>query len=273
MRSSVYTCAAICALVAAWTPRAFANGADDTLTVPNFRFTGVDGEVRELHDYDDAKVLVLFFHMNGCPIVRQSYPYFEQIKLEYSGRGVEFLYINSNKWDTPEAVITERADYKFSPPVLVDSHRVLAHVLGVERSADTFVVDPARDWRVVYRGMADDRFDYGLQRMSPKKFWLRDAIDATLAGRDPARAETVAKGCLLDMDTYQGVTFEEHVRPILYGKLASLFQGTPSEPAAREASDDVLAALLTGQDGSGHEISLTDDQAEILVAWLFDGPR
>ncbi len=238
-------------------------------TIPNFRFTDVDGAGHELYGLADAEAVVLFFQMNGCPIVRQSYPYFEEIKSQYADRGVKFLYINTNKWDTPEAVVAERADYKFTPPVLIDQQQALAHVLGVERSADTFVIDPDQNWRIVYHGMADDRFDYGLQRMSPEKFWLRDALDAILAGKEPAHTETIAKGCLLDMDTVRGVQFAKHVQPILENEFDSLFDGAPTEAAARGASDAILAALLTRQDPAGKPITLTGDQAEILVAWLF----
>ena len=239
-------------------------------TIPNFRFTDVDGVEHELHELAGASAIVLFFQMNGCPIVRQSYPYFEEIKSQYAERGVKFLYINTNKWDTPDAVIAERADYKFTPPVLIDRQQALAQYLGVERSADTFVIEPDQNWRIVYHGMADDRFDYGLQRMSPSKFWLRDALDAILAGKEPAHTETVAKGCLLDIDTVHGVQFDKHVQPILANELAALFDVAPNELAAKAASDDILAVLLTRRDPKGDPITLTHGQAEVLVAWLFN---
>lgn len=257
---------ALCASIA----HADADGAPPTPeTVPNFRFTDVDGVEHELYDHAAAEAVVLFFQMNGCPIVRQSYPYFEQTKSQYVDHGVRFLYINANKWDTPDAVIAERADYEFTPPVLIDRQQALAHYLGVERSADTFVIDPDQGWRIVYHGMADDRFDYGLQRMSPEKFWLRDALDAILAGNEPAHTETVAKGCLLDLDTLQGVRFDKHVEPILANELAALFDAAPTESAAKDASEAILSTLLTRRVPSGKPVSLTDDQAEILAAWLF----
>jgi len=242
----------------------------DSMTLPNFRFTDVDGVQHELYEYGDAEAVVLFFQINGCPIVRQSYPYFEEIKQQYADQGVQFLYINSNKWDTPESVIAERNDYLFTPPVLIDPFRALAHYLRIERSADTFVIKPGDGWRVVYHGMADDRFDYGLQRMSPKKFWLKDALDAILAGGEPAHAETIAKGCLIDMDTYEGVQFDKHVKPILEEKFGFLFPGgAPDEASARAADDRVLDALLTLQAPSGADIALSEDEGETLVAWLF----
>jgi peroxiredoxin len=248
-----------------------ADGSDPTPdSILNFRFTDVDGVTHELYDHANAKAIVLFFQMNGCPIVRQSYPYFEEIKSQFENRGVIFLYINTNKWDTPESVVAEREEYKFTSPVLIDPQQALAHYLGVERSADTFVIDPDRDWRIVYHGMADDRFDYGLQRMSPSKFWLRDALDALLADKEPAHHETVAKGCLLDMDTVRGVEFEKHVQPILANHLAVLFESRPrSEDAARAAEDEILSALLTRRLASGELLELSEEEAKILVAWRF----
>ena len=40
----------------------------------------------------------------------------------------------------------------------------------------TFVVDP-KTREIIYRGKADDRFDYGLKRPNPQKFWVAEILD------------------------------------------------------------------------------------------------
>jgi hypothetical protein len=54
---------------------------------------------------------------------------------------------------------------------------------------DVFVLDPER--RIRYRGAPDDDYDDPSQRAR----WLRDALDAVLAGEVPARSQTEPIGC------------------------------------------------------------------------------
>jgi hypothetical protein len=52
-----------------------------------------------------------------------------------------------------------------------------------------FVLDPSGD--LAYRGAPDADYDDPSQDAA----WLRDALDAVLAGERPARAETRPVGC------------------------------------------------------------------------------
>jgi hypothetical protein len=52
-----------------------------------------------------------------------------------------------------------------------------------------FVLDA--EGRLRYRGAPDSDHDDPAQRAS----WLRDALEAVLAGREPARAQTTPVGC------------------------------------------------------------------------------
>lgn len=238
----------------------------------DFRMTDTQGNAHRLSDYQDAPAIVLFNQMNGCPIVRQSYPYLREIREQYAPKGVVFLYISSNQWDTDEAIDEECAEYGVSVPVLRDQHRAFAHALGVERSAEVFVVDP-KSLAIVYRGMADDRFDYGLQRMSPKKFWLREALDAHLGGEAPATRKTAAKGCLMDLAFYDDVTYTGDIVPLIEGKLAPLFETVPKDEAeAKTHSDVIVDTLLTGRIARGgevKEVSFTEEEGQILLAWMY----
>ncbi len=120
--------------------------------------------------------------------------------------------------------------------------------------------------------MADDRFDYGLQRMSPKKFWLREALEARLAGKMPETRKTIAKGCLLDLALYDDVTYEGDIVPLLEGKLSPLFNRTPkNEAEARERAFAIRDALLTGRIQRGEkttDVSFTEEEGQVLLAWM-----
>lgn len=234
---------------------------------PNFRLSDASGEVYELAAHKDAKAVVLFVQMNGCPIVRQSYPYMEELRAKYEPQGIEFLYVNSNPWDTNESILEETKEYSATVPVLRDMHRALAHSLGFTRSAEVFVIDP-RTGAIVYRGMADDRFDYGLQRMSPGKFWLRDTLEAIAIDAKPTVEPTIVKGCVLDLEYYIQPEFAKDVAPLIAAKLPTQYGATPSEETVRTNPQPLLAALLTGR-VSGRDLSFTEEEGETLAAWYF----
>jgi hypothetical protein len=81
----------------------------------------------------------------------------------------------------------EREDWPM--PYLHDADQSVARAFGAETTPDVFVVDTAG--RLAYRGAPDA--DYG--DPSQNAAWLRDALDALLAGRAPGRAQTEPKGC------------------------------------------------------------------------------
>ena len=65
----------------------------------------------------------------------------------------------------------------------------MARALGAERTPHVFVLDSEQ--RLAYRGAPDSDHQDPAQGAT----WLREALDAVLAGERPARAETDARGC------------------------------------------------------------------------------
>jgi len=124
---------------------------------------------------------------NGCGIVRKSLPRLRQIRDEYRARGVEFLLIDSNLQDDRDAVAAESTEFGNDLPVLVDETQLIGEALGIDRTADVFVIDP-QSWKLVYRGPIDDRLSYGAEKPVAGKQFLTDALDATLAGKPVALA-------------------------------------------------------------------------------------
>ncbi len=251
---------------------------DLPMQMVNFRMTDASGKTHELFAHADKKAVVLFSQLNGCPIVRQSFPYLEEIKAKYGPKGVEFLYFNSNDYDDDEAILAEAKDYNVTAPIVHDSGATLSHVLQSERSGEIFVVDPTT-WKITYRGMADDRFDYGLQRSLVEKFWLIDSLDAMLAGEKPKVSKTIAKGCLLPLELPEEAKFTEQVVPILDARLPMCAPGvswaTLTEFEARKKKATLVEAMLTqrvpanaecGKDGK--EAPFTLGERLLLLKWL-----
>ena len=73
---------------------------------------------------------------------------------------MEFLLVDSNLQDDRDAVARESADFGNDLQILIDETQLISEALGVDRTADVFVVDP-KNWQLVYRGPMDDRLSYG----------------------------------------------------------------------------------------------------------------
>ncbi len=161
--------------------------------VDNFRLLDQTGASHELYYLSDARAVVLMTYGNGCGIVQKSLPRLREIRDEYKARGVAFLLIDSNLQDDRNAVARESTDFGNDLPILIDETQLIGEGLGVDRTADVFVVDP-KNWQLVYRGPMDDRLAYGSQKQIAKKQYLTDALDATLAGKPVAVAKARSAG-------------------------------------------------------------------------------
>ena len=74
-------------------------------------------------------------------------------------------------------------------PYLRDESQEVARAYGAKTTPDVFVLDAAG--RLRYRGAPDGDYDDPARRAE----WLRDALDAVLAGEEPASPETKPVGC------------------------------------------------------------------------------
>lgn len=159
-----------------------------------FDLPGVDGRHHALSDYTDAAALVLVWSCNHCPYVQAWESRLRAIQADYAGRGVRLVAINSNDVERyPEDAFEEmraRAQAQgFNFDYLFDEDQAVARAYGPERTPEVFLFD--RDRRLVYTGAIDDSRDEG----SVGRHYLREALDAVLAGGAPAIAETPAVGC------------------------------------------------------------------------------
>src|SRR5712692_9813098 len=84
---------------------------------PDFRLPATDGKTYRLADFDDAKVLVVFFTCNHCPYVVGSDEVTRQTAEKFLPQGVRFVGINSNSANT-------HPDDDFAPMVdRMETHR------------------------------------------------------------------------------------------------------------------------------------------------------
>lgn len=155
---------------------------------------GVDGAVRTLEEFGDAKALVVVFIGNGCPTVRAYDERLKELHKRHAPDGAQFVAVNANNahlspFDTPAEMVTRARASGLPFPYLKDEDGALARALGAVATPHAFVFDAHR--RLRYKGRIDDA------RM-PESVTTRDldeAVGAVLAGRRPPVEATEPFGC------------------------------------------------------------------------------
>jgi peroxiredoxin len=160
-----------------------------------FNLLGVDGRKHSLSEYDGYEILVVVFSCNHCPYVRAWEGRMVDIQRDYEGSGVRLVAINSNDATKyPEdgfEEMKERAASKgFNFDYLRDESQEIAQAYGAERTPEVFVFD--RDRKLRYHGAIDDNYD---DPDSVERHYLRNALDALLAGGQPPIEQTQPVGC------------------------------------------------------------------------------
>lgn len=172
--------------------------ADDWLrSIPEFELTDQFGAIHTLDQYADKEFVVFYVQGVGCPIVRISLPNYREVRDEYSSRNIDFIMFNSNIQDDLRRITKEADEFGIDFPIMKDEDQVLAKGLGVERTAEVFIVNP-RTREVLYRGPINDQLGYETQRVSASKHYLKDALDTVLAGGTVDMDNIPdSKGCLI----------------------------------------------------------------------------
>jgi peroxiredoxin len=163
-------------------------------TAPTFDLPGVDGRNHRLEEYADAPVLVLVQSCNHCPYVIAWEGRINDLQRAYADRGVRIVAINSNDaiaspGDSFDAMVEHARGAGYAIDYLHDESQEILRALGSERTPEAFVFDADR--RLVYHGLVDDNREETLVTTQ----YLRDAIDAALAGEAPPIADTTPVGC------------------------------------------------------------------------------
>ncbi len=159
---------------------------------PDFQgLIGTDDKPHSLSDYRDAKVVVICFTCNHCPVAKAYEDRFIQFVNDYKDKGVAFVAINVNNIPADRLdKMKERAAQKgFNFDYLYDPTQKVGHAYGATVTPHLFVLDSQR--RIAYMGAFDDSKNPN----QVTKHYVRDAVDALLAGKQPEITETRQFGC------------------------------------------------------------------------------
>jgi peroxiredoxin len=162
-----------------------------------FELGGVDGKSYQLSAISEGKTATaVVFMCNHCPYVLAWLDRLNAVANEYAGKGVAFVGINSNdpvKYpvDSFEGMQTLAKEQALPYPYLHDETQAVAKAYGAERTPEVFLFDEGL--RLRYHGAPDDNSD----ETQAKVPYLRNALDAVLAGKEAPIAETPAAGCTI----------------------------------------------------------------------------
>ena len=162
--------------------------------VPAFTLGDTEGTAHAVPADPAPPATVLVVTCNHCPYVIAWNPRLRAVAEDYAPRDVRFLAINANDAqrypaDSPQAMKRFVEDQSWPIPYLYDESQDVARALDAQVTPHVFVLDA--DHRLRYRGAPDA--DHGDPSQDAR--YLRDALDAVLAGDAPATAATRARGC------------------------------------------------------------------------------
>ena len=186
-----------------------AGGPDEA--APDFTLKDLAGKNVALASLKDRKAVVLIFTGIECPRGRAAEPRLADLAKAYGEKGVAFLAINSNRNESDAEVVEHLKKTAWPIVVLRDPGGKVADLYKVDVQPAAIVLS---EGRVRYRGLIDDHKVEEFVRTH----YLRDALDATIAGKEPAVKETQAVGCSLKKNEAAvagEVTYAKDVAPLL----------------------------------------------------------
>jgi hypothetical protein len=184
-------------------------GAEDTFVY------GKDIDGREVTSISahDTKFVVAIFVATDCPISNRYLPLLSRLAKQFAprpatgGDGIRLWLVYPNAGDTLAAVHAHQSQYPAAaslPQLIAPDSRFLAHAkVHVTPEAAIFHADPppggsTMSQPVLWHGRIDDRYlTFGTQRPAATHHDLVDAVNAALAGRQPAAPAAPPVGCAI----------------------------------------------------------------------------
>ncbi len=167
---------------------------------PAFSLPGASGQVVNLAALK-GRTVVLEWLNHGCPFVRKHYDSgnMQALQRKYTDKGVVWLSVVSSAPGKQGHVDvngakTEKAQNKSAASdILLDPTGKVGQIYGAKTTPHMYVID--KDGVLVYQGAIDSRPSTDQADVKGAVNFVAAALDATLAGRKPAQAETKAYGC------------------------------------------------------------------------------
>lgn len=167
---------------------------------PAFDVQDINGKEQSLAQYQ-GKIVVLEWTNPDCPFVRKHYGSGNMQKLQqYAlGKSVIWLSINSGAAGKEGSLDAAGAKAKIASTgahetaYILDPEGALGKLYGAKATPHMFVIDPKGT--LVYAGAIDDKPTPDPDDIKTADNYVKDAIDALLAGQPIKVSQTRAYGC------------------------------------------------------------------------------
>jgi peroxiredoxin len=167
---------------------------------PDFTLKGSDGKTYRLSDFK-GQVVVLEWMNHLCPIDAQQYAggNMQAVQKQAKDAGVAWFSIVSSApgqqgYVTPDQANEDEIKFKAVPAaVLLDPSGTVGHLYGAKTTPTMYLIN--KDGTLVYQGAMDSITPTSPADVARADPWLKNAMEATLAGKPVANGTTKSYGC------------------------------------------------------------------------------
>jgi len=164
-------------------------GLEIGATVENFTLADTDGATKSLNDLKGKKGTVVVWLSAQCPVVKAYKDRINEIAAAYQAKGIAFVGINSNSTEDLNWVKTNKAEFGYNFPVLIDKGNVLADKWGATVTPEVYYLDSKNV--LLYHGAIDN--DRSGKNITDE--YLKTAFDSALGGKAIVKTRANAFGC------------------------------------------------------------------------------
>jgi peroxiredoxin len=160
-------------------------------TIADFSLPDASGKEHTLASLAGKNGSVLIFMAVQCPVSNAYNERMEKLAQDYKAKGINVIGINSNVGDSAEAVKAHAAEKNLTFVILKDAGNKVADRLGASVTPEAYFIDASN--KLLYRG----RIDNSKSPEGVTSSELREALDATLAGKPITKTTANAFGCTI----------------------------------------------------------------------------
>ena len=196
--ASVFCTVTVCALVAGCTGSGQGTGVGSGPAVASAATTPPAAIPAS-----SPRATVWLFISTDCPICNGYQPEIERLRMRFAPRGIEFVGVYAEVPLERSEMEAHVAKYGMKYPVRIDTDRAIQRRLGARMVPEVVVTAGAPDSSgnpaaFLYRGRIDDQWpERGSRRPSATVHDLERALEAIVAGQQPAVRTTTPVGCVL----------------------------------------------------------------------------
>ena len=195
MKRTIATIAATITLLLTALPGAWALDLGDSAPLADKRMKNVDGSMVSIASAAGEKGTLVIFGCNHCPWVVAWQDRIAALGNAAMTQGVGVIMVNSNDpkaypSDDFDGMVKRAEEVGYQFPYVVDDDSGVAKAFGAKHTPEAFLFN--REGKLVYHGTIDDNAQNPEQ---VEKRYLKEAVDAVVAGNAVPTPQTKALGC------------------------------------------------------------------------------